>query len=100
MTTICNSMFHITYDLLHLGQVSGWAKPEVESKAKMIKSTCLPLYSILLSVGNPVVDFFSLDIEGAENLVLNTIPWDKIHIRVRAFFHQKNTKLPVYLFQC
>lgn len=70
---------------MHLGQVSGWAQAEVEKKATIIKSTCLPLYSILLSMGNPIVDFFSLDIEGAEHLVLKTIPWDKVHIRVRTF---------------
>jgi len=25
---------------------------------------CFPLYSILLAIGNPVIDLFSLDIEG------------------------------------
>ena len=64
------------------GQVSGWAKSEVESKAKVIKVTCLPLYTILLSVGNPTVDFFSLDVEGAELEILKTIPWDKVKINV------------------
>ena len=68
--------------LSYSGQVSGWAKSEVEKKAKVIKVTCLPLYSILMSVGNPIVDFFSLDIEGAEHLVLKTIPWDKVNIKV------------------
>ena len=68
--------------------MSGWAKSEVEKKAKIIKVTCLPLYSILLSMGNPVVDFFSLDIEGAEHLVLRTIPWNKVNIRVRISIHQ------------
>ena len=27
---------------------------------------CFPIYSMLLAVGNPVVDYMSLDIEGAE----------------------------------
>ena len=27
---------------------------------------CFPLYSILLAVGNPTLDYLSLDIEGAE----------------------------------
>ena len=43
---------------------------------------CFPFYSVLLAVGNPVVDYFSLDIEGAELPVLKTIPWDKVDIRV------------------
>ena len=43
---------------------------------------CLSFYSILLAVGNPVVDYFSLDVEGAELLVLQTIPWTKVDIKV------------------
>ena len=31
-----------------------------------------------MAMGNPHVDYFSLDIEGAEFPVLQTIPWDKI----------------------
>ena len=43
---------------------------------------CFPLYTILMALGNPTVDLFSLDIEGAELQVLKTIPWDKVNIRV------------------
>ena len=46
-----------------------------------IKMQCLPLYSLLLALGNPTVDFLSLDIEGAEYKVLLTIPWEKVNIR-------------------
>lgn len=46
------------------------------------KALCLSFYSILLAVGNPVVDYLSLDIEGAELPVLTTIPWDKVEIKV------------------
>ena len=42
---------------------------------------CFPLYSILLALGNPTVDFFSLDVEGSELGVLRTIPWNKVDIR-------------------
>jgi len=41
---------------------------------------CYPLYSLLLSLGNPKVDFMSLDIEGSELDVLQTIPFDKVQI--------------------
>jgi hypothetical protein len=27
---------------------------------------CFPIYSVLMALGNPTVDLFSLDIEGAE----------------------------------
>ena len=32
--------------------------------------------------GNPTVDFFSLDVEGAEYSILRTIPFHKVDIRV------------------
>ena len=41
---------------------------------------CMPLYTILLAMGNPTVHYFSLDIEGAEFPVLKTIPWDKVQV--------------------
>ena len=47
------------------------------------KALCLSFFfSILLALGNPPVDYFSLDIEGAELPVLNTIPWNKVDIKV------------------
>ena len=45
---------------------------------KSVKMQCLPLYTLLLALGNPTVHYFSLDIEGAEFPVLKTIPWDKV----------------------
>ena len=50
------------------------------------KAICCSFYSILLAVGNPVVDYFSLDVEGAELPILKTIPWDKVDIKVRNLF--------------
>ena len=46
------------------------------------KVICFPLYAILSAVGNPIIDFFSLDVEGAELFILKTIPWSKVHIKV------------------
>jgi hypothetical protein len=34
----------------------------------------------LLALGNPHIDYFSLDIEGAEMVVLETVPWDKVNM--------------------
>ena len=42
---------------------------------------CFPLFSLLLAIGNPSVDLLSLDIEGAEYKVLQTLPWDRVDIR-------------------
>ncbi len=36
--------------------------------------------------GNPVVDYLSLDVEGAEISVLRTIPWQRVKIR---YYKQK-----------
>ena len=38
----------------------------------------MPLYTLLLAMGNPTVHHFSLDVEGAEFPILKTIPWDKV----------------------
>ena len=46
------------------------------------KVICFPFFGILSAVGNPVVDFFSLDVEGAELPILKTIPWSKVNIKV------------------
>jgi hypothetical protein len=31
-----------------------------------------------LALGNPTVNYLSLDVEGAELDILKTIPWDKV----------------------
>lgn len=41
-----------------------------------------PLYSLILAMGVEKVDFLSLDVEGAEVAVLNTVPWDKVDIEL------------------
>ena len=33
---------------------------------RTIKVQCFPIYSVLKAIGNPRIDYFSLDIEGAE----------------------------------
>ena len=49
---------------------------------RTLQMQCLPLTSIIEALGNPVIDYFSLDIEGAEFPVLKTIDFDKVDIRV------------------
>lgn len=59
----------------------GWFnRPEIPHQNKEVQ--CIPLYSLLLALDNPRVDFFSLDIEGSEMKVLRTIPWEKVNIEV------------------
>ena len=47
-----------------------------------IKVQCFPLYSVLKALENPKIDYFSLDIEGAEYAVLKTLPWKHVDISV------------------
>ena len=42
----------------------------------------LPSPSLLSAVGNPKVNYLSLDIEGAELQVLRSIPWHLVDIEV------------------
>ena len=43
---------------------------------------CFPFTSIVFALGNPIIDFFSLDVEGAELEILKTVNFDLIRIRV------------------
>ena len=64
-------------------KVGSWMRKErVHVGQSQSKALCLPFYSILLAMGNPTVDYFSLDVEGAELPILKTIPWDKVDIKV------------------
>ncbi|CAL4099707.1 unnamed protein product, partial [Meganyctiphanes norvegica] len=55
---------------------------------------CLPLYSILLALNRTSVDYFSLDVEGMDLQVLQTIPWNKIDIKTLSveFYHDDEGK--------
>jgi hypothetical protein len=55
---------------------------------------CFPLYSLLLALGNPTVNLFILDVEGAEYMVLKTIPWHKVDIEVSLNLPEVSLNLP------
>jgi len=65
-----------------------------ESQLEGVPVQCFPLYSILAAVNRTVVDYFSLDIEGDELAVLQTIPWESVHIQTLSveFIHGKEGK--------
>lgn len=56
--------------------------PNKKDTADVYKMQCFPLYSLLIAVGRTRVDYFSLDVEGAEYKILKTIPWAKVDIKV------------------
>ena len=47
-----------------------------------VQVQCFPIFSILTALNVTTVDYFSLDVEGNEFDVLETIPWDKVDIKV------------------
>ncbi|KAL3831893.1 hypothetical protein ACJMK2_023587 [Sinanodonta woodiana] len=69
-----------------------WVNREKNLPVNTIQAQCFPLYSILLALGQTTVDFFSLDIEGDEMHVLETIPFDKLNIKMMTveFVHGAN----------
>ncbi|KAK3880096.1 hypothetical protein Pcinc_015364 [Petrolisthes cinctipes] len=54
----------------------------IASDKGTIDVNVFPLYSLLRALNYTTVDFFSLDIEGDEMKVLQTIPWDKVKFRL------------------
>ena len=54
----------------------------LKDQENIYKIQCFPLYSILIAINRTYIDYFSLDIEGAELKVLSTIPWHKVYIKV------------------
>ena len=68
-----------------------FANSPQEKQQTFVNVTCLPLFSILMALDNPRIDYFSLDVEGSELAILKTIPFDKVNIMV--------TNLYYYYFQ-
>lgn len=64
-------------------------------RSHVITVEALPIFSILAAIGNPIVDYFSLDIEGSEEGVLETIPWQQVDIRVLQveYLHSNKTNI-------
>ena len=56
--------------------------------SKQIAVPCLPFHTILSSLHITTVDYFSLDVEGAEFKVLQTIPFDKLDIKTLSVEHK------------
>lgn len=73
-------------------------KPEeaaagLDSKT-VVEVQCFPLFSFLIALNITTLDYFSLDVEGAEFTVLKTIPWDKVDIKTLSveFIHDPEGK--------
>ena len=48
---------------------------------------CYSLSSLMNTLGHTHIDYFSLDVEGAEMIILHSIDWDKLDIDVFSMFY-------------
>ncbi|RXG51209.1 Protein Star, partial [Armadillidium vulgare] len=78
----------------NIGKISNVPVGSESYKKGLVEVQCLPIYSILLALNRTTVDYFSLDVEGHEVEVLQTIPWDKVNITTLSveFSHGKGGK--------
>lgn len=78
-----------------------WAVGHLEEKPGSITVDvqCFPFYSILLALEISHIDAFSLDVEGAEVLILDTVPFDKVDISMMNVEYQHVKGGPGFLQQ-
>lgn len=84
----------------HIGKGSSGLAEFLENDTKIeesIEVQCVPIYTVLRSMGRSHVDFFSLDVERAEMGILDTIPWDKLSFTILAIEHPTKDDLAAYL---
>jgi hypothetical protein len=74
---VCVFVYNIYDKYLFSETKASPIKPTYRGCNVIMKKQCFPLYSLLLALGNPKVDYLSLDVEGAEINILRTIPWEK-----------------------
>ena len=79
---LCTSAFHFTGAMDLHGQVPQPILTTADTGLIMISPSNLILTSLLLALNNPKVNYFSLDIEGAELQVLHSVPWHLVDIEV------------------
>jgi hypothetical protein len=72
--------------------IGGIVKNNAKQKFKqeqIVEVQCFPLCSILLALNRTNVDFLSLDVEGVELGVLNTVPWRNVNITMMSIEFDK-----------
>ena len=60
--------------------LGNWRKKGEKRWGKTITVQCFPLQSVLVALNNPIVDYFSLDVEGSELPILKSLDWDNVNI--------------------
>ncbi|XP_075229836.1 EGF receptor activation regulator Star isoform X2 [Lycorma delicatula] len=71
-----------------------------ERRAGHVDVQCFPFYTYMIALNVTYVDYFSLDVEGVELDVLETIPFDKVHIQTLSveFAHVKRGREEILQF--
>lgn len=81
--SINSSIFQIQFLYHDFGMSSISAKLDHNATPRStFLAQCFPLYSILLAIGRTTIDYFAMDMEDSELGVLQSIPWDKVVIKV------------------
>ena len=63
--------------------IDWWRKfVEIRGEKHVSKVICFPVSAIIWALGNPIIDYFSLDVEGSELPILRSIPFKKVTIKV------------------
>lgn len=60
---------------------------------------CVPLFSVLTTLGNPVVDYLSLDVgtDGRGELdILRTVPWDRVNVSMASVAMPASESSPLF----
>ena len=87
MVEVRSNNFHVIPDIYargssyQIGNEDNDIPIHIDIQKNYFKSVCFPLYSFLLALNVTTVDFMSLDIQGPELEVINTIPFNKVYIR-------------------
>lgn len=68
------------------------AKNSEDNHSSEKSTQCFPLFSMLRALNVSTVDYFSLDVEGAELQVLKTIPFDEVDIKYLTVEFQHTTE--------
>ncbi|XP_039310977.1 uncharacterized protein LOC105200111 isoform X2 [Solenopsis invicta] len=71
--------------------------PDVAHTGEHIRVQCLPLTIYIAALGVKTIDYFSLDIEGNEIDVLETIPFNEVDIKTLSVEYIHNAKGQKYL---
>ncbi|XP_043470295.1 uncharacterized protein LOC122503701 isoform X2 [Leptopilina heterotoma] len=71
--------------------------PDIAHKGKHINVQCFPLITYILALNRTSVDYFSLDIEGNEIQVLETIPFHLVDIKTLSVEYIHNTESKKYM---